>query len=50
MDLADASLVDMAEAENLHKVFAIDRRDFAAYRMKQGHRLRAFDLIEVSRH
>jgi hypothetical protein len=31
MDLADASLVVMAEAENLHKIFAIDRRDFSSY-------------------
>jgi hypothetical protein len=46
MDLADASLVAMAESENLHKVFTIDRRDFAAYRIKRGHRLRAFELIE----
>lgn len=49
MDLADASLVAMAEAENLHKVFTIDRRDFAAYRIKRGHRSRAFDLIEPAR-
>jgi predicted nucleic acid-binding protein len=35
MDLADASLVAMAEAENLHKVFTIDRRDFTAYRIKR---------------
>jgi predicted nucleic acid-binding protein len=46
MDLADASLVAMAESENLHRVFTIDRRDFAAYRIKRGHRLRTFDLIE----
>lgn len=49
MDLADASLVAMAEAENLHKVFTIDRRDFAAYRIKRGHRLRAFELLEPAR-
>ena len=49
MDLADASLVAMAEAENLHKVFTIDRRDFAAYRIKRGHRSRAFELIEPTR-
>ena len=45
MDLADASLVVMAEAERLHKVFTIDRRDFAIYRIKRGHRYRAFELI-----
>jgi predicted nucleic acid-binding protein len=49
MDLADASLVAMAEAENLHKVFTIDRRDFATYRIKRGHRLRTFELIEPPR-
>jgi uncharacterized protein len=45
MDLADASLVAMAEAENLHKVFTIDRKDFTTYRIKRGHRLRTFELI-----
>jgi len=49
MDLADASLVAMAESENLHKIFTIDRRDFAAYRIKRGHRLRAFELIEPAK-
>lgn len=49
MDLADASLVAMAEAENLHKVFTIDRRDFSAYRIERGHRLSAFELIEPAR-
>ena len=49
MDLADASLVVMAETENLHKVFTIDRRDFAAYRIKRGHRLRAFELLQPTR-
>jgi uncharacterized protein len=49
MDLADASLVTLAETENLRKVFTIDRKDFAAYRIKRGHRLRAFELIEPTR-
>jgi predicted nucleic acid-binding protein len=49
MDLADASLVAMAEAENLHRVFTIDRRDFATYRIKRGHRLRPFELIEPAK-
>jgi predicted nucleic acid-binding protein len=49
MDLADASLVAMAEAENIHKVFTIDRRDFATYRIKRGHKLRMFELIEPPR-
>jgi uncharacterized protein len=45
MDLADASLVVMAEAEHLDKVFTIDRADFATYRIKRGHRYRQFELI-----
>jgi predicted nucleic acid-binding protein len=45
MDLADASLVVMAEAEHLHKLFTIDRADFATYRIRRGHRYRAFELI-----
>jgi hypothetical protein len=45
MDLADASLVVMAEAEDLHRVFTIDRGDFATYRIKRGHQHRAFELI-----
>ncbi len=46
MDLADASLVVMAEAENVRKVFTIDRADFASYRIKRGHRYQAFELID----
>jgi hypothetical protein len=46
MDLADASLVATAEAENLHRVFTLDRKDFATYRIKRGHRLRAFEVIQ----
>jgi hypothetical protein len=49
MDLADASLVAMAETENLRKVFTIDRGDFAAYRIKRGHRHHAFELIDPGR-
>ena len=48
MDLADASLVAMAEAENVRKVFTIDRADFASYRIKRGHRHYAFELIGPS--
>ena len=48
MDLADASLVVMAEVENLHRVFTIDRGDFASYRIRRGHRYRAFELIGPS--
>jgi predicted nucleic acid-binding protein len=38
MDLADASLVVAAERTPAHKVFTLDRRDFAAYRARRGHR------------
>jgi len=45
MDLADASLVAAAESLGTRKVFTIDRRDFAAYRVRRGHRGYPFDVI-----
>jgi uncharacterized protein len=36
MDFADASLVRMAERENIRWVFTLDRRDFATYRPARG--------------
>jgi hypothetical protein len=45
MDLADASLVVLAESLNLRKIFIIDRNDFSTYRIKRGHRHRAFEVI-----
>ena len=33
MDLADASLISMAESHNLEGVFTIDRKDFFVYRV-----------------
>lgn len=45
MDLADASLVVTAEGENIRKVFTVDRRDFAAYRVRRGHRWHALEVI-----
>ena len=33
MDLADAALVTVAERENIRKVFTVDRKDFAIYRL-----------------
>ena len=45
MDLADASLVATAESERLNKVFTIDRKDFAAYRVKRGHRYYDLEMI-----
>jgi hypothetical protein len=32
MDLADASLVAVAERDGINKVFTLDRRDFGVYR------------------
>ncbi len=45
MDLADASLVVVAEALKLRKIFTIDRGDFATYRIKQGHRHLPFEML-----
>lgn len=45
MDLADASLVAMAEGRGLRTVFTIDRTDFAIYRIKRGHRYATFHMI-----
>ncbi len=45
MDFADASLVVIAENERLRKVFTIDRNDFAAYRVKRGHRYYNFEMV-----
>lgn len=36
MDFADASLVHVANRENLSEVFTLDRRDFGVYRLRQG--------------
>lgn len=45
MDLADASLVAMAERLDLRTVFTIDRRHFHTYRIQRGHRYLAFELV-----
>lgn len=45
MDLADASLVVVAERLKLRKIFTIDRNDFATYRIKQGHRHLTFEVL-----
>ena len=45
MDLADASLVAAAEALAVRKVFTLDRKDFATYRIRRGHRHLAFDIV-----
>lgn len=36
MDLADATLVAAAEAENISKIFTLDHKDFKVYRTKNG--------------
>jgi uncharacterized protein len=45
MDLADASLIVAAEALGTRKVFAIDRNDFEAYRVRRGHRHYAVEIV-----
>jgi hypothetical protein len=45
MDLADASLVALAEALKVRKVFTIDRGDFSSYRIKRGHRHLTFEIL-----
>ena len=45
MDLADASLVAMAERLGLSTVFTIDRNDFRTYRIRRGHQHLAFEVI-----
>jgi hypothetical protein len=41
MDLADATLVRVAERESIQQVFTLDRRDFTTYRVGR----RAFAII-----
>lgn len=36
MDFADASLVAVAEKENISKIFTLDHKDFKTYRTKSG--------------
>ena len=45
MDLADASLVAMAERLHIRRIFTIDRNDFAFYRIRLGHRHTGFEVI-----
>jgi len=45
MDLADASLIVAAEALSTRRVFTVDRRDFAAYRIRRGHRHYGVEIV-----
>lgn len=45
MDLADASLVAAAERLGTRRIFTVDRRDFAAYRIRRGHRHHAVEIV-----
>ena len=42
MDYADATLVLLAEALNVHDIVTLDRRGFATYRTRQG---QGFELV-----
>ena len=45
MDLADASLVAMAEKHRIRKILTIDRKYFSFYRIRRGHRNTGFEVI-----
>jgi predicted nucleic acid-binding protein len=45
MDLADASLIVAAETLGTLRVFTIDLRDFATYRIRRGHRHYGVEII-----
>jgi predicted nucleic acid-binding protein len=45
MDFADASLIVAAEVLRTRKIFTVDRRDFATYRIRRGHRYYNVDII-----
>jgi predicted nucleic acid-binding protein len=40
MDLADATLVAVAEAENISTIFTLDHKDFGIYKKEQGKHFR----------
>ena len=49
MDLADASLVVLAETHGQRRIFTLDRGDFATYRVRKGHRRVAFEVLDPAR-
>ena len=46
MDLADASLVALAEAIPTRQVFTLDRKDFSVYRLRRGHRHLPVEILD----
>ena len=44
MDFADATLVHVANRENVTEVFTLDRRDFGVYRLRQG---KSFTVLPI---
>lgn len=46
MDLADASLVALAEAIPTRKMFTLDRNDFSTYRLRRGHRYLTVEILD----
>lgn len=47
MDFADASIVATAESLRIHRVFTLDKRRFAGYRVKRGHRRVPLSFVEL---
>ncbi len=45
MDLADASLVTVAQTLKILRIFTIDRDDFAVYRVRVGYHYKKFEVI-----
>lgn len=48
MDFADASLVAIGERLGIDRVFTMDRRHFATYRMRRGYRHVSFTVVGPS--
>ncbi|MFP3941867.1 MAG: type II toxin-antitoxin system VapC family toxin [Thermoanaerobaculia bacterium] len=45
MDLADASLIAVAESIPTRRVFTLDHDDFSTYRVRRGHRHLAVEIL-----
>jgi predicted nucleic acid-binding protein len=46
LQLADAALVHLAERENIHTVFTLDRRDFSIVRLKRNRTLKLIPAVQ----